>query len=163
MQTFSLVFFYFRDGNRPPGDSWVKMYRMASSFVQRDKGIFSPCFTYDNPNEYKVGKSNATVRIYFSILFWYFRFYFNFWIISQTNHKVSWKMRILKIVREFRQSERPFLAYRIPIFLQWLFFLDSCTSELSPRMHFSYQTMDFLWRFADQNWSWGIFSFLSNF
>ena len=41
------------------------MYRMASSFVQRDKGIFSPCFTYDNPNEYKVGKSNATVRIYF--------------------------------------------------------------------------------------------------
>ena len=55
--------FIFSDGNKPAGDSWVKMYRMASSFVQRDKGIFSPCFTYDNPNEYKVGKSNATVRI----------------------------------------------------------------------------------------------------
>ena len=62
---------------------------MASSFVQRDKGIFSPCFTYDNPNEYKVGKSNATVRIYFSM---YCFGIFDFTLIfelSQTNQKVG--------------------------------------------------------------------------
>ena len=49
------------DGKRPYADSWSKTYRITSDFRDRDNKTFAPCFTYDNPNEYMMGKNNATV------------------------------------------------------------------------------------------------------
>ena len=53
----------FRDGKIPKGGSWTKSYRVTSDYKERSKNsnFLSPCFTYENPNEYILGKSNATV------------------------------------------------------------------------------------------------------
>ena len=52
-----------RDGKRPFADSWSKSYRITSDFRDRENKTFAPCFTYDNPNEYMMGKNNATVTL----------------------------------------------------------------------------------------------------
>lgn len=54
-------FLEFSDGLVPRGDSWMKSYKVSSSYVDKGDRKFTPCFTYDNPNEYSLGKRNSTV------------------------------------------------------------------------------------------------------
>ena len=53
------------DGKIPKSGSWTKLYRVSSDYEERSNKIvfLSPCFTYENPNEYILGKSNATVSV----------------------------------------------------------------------------------------------------
>ena len=62
---FQTPCFFLRDGKQPYADSWSKSYRITSDFRDRENKTFAPCFTYDNPNEYMMGKNNATVSIFY--------------------------------------------------------------------------------------------------